>query len=92
VDDLLYIYVNGAVRAPGVFRIKRSDPVTVLRAVTIAGGINERGSERRVRVLKTDPDGKTHVIPVDLKKVKQGKELDMILGDTDVVVVPEAYF
>lgn len=92
VDDLLYIYVNGAVRSPGMFRIKRSEPVTVLRAVTIAGGINERGSERRIKVLKTDPDGTTHVIPVDLKKIKQGKEKDMRLGDNDVVVVPEAYF
>jgi len=92
VDDLLYIYVNGAVRAPGVFRIKRSDPVTVLRAVTIAGGINERGSERRIKVLKTDPDGTTHVIAVDLRKVKQGKDSDMALSDNDVVVVPEARF
>jgi len=92
VDDLLYIYVNGAVRAPGVFRIKRSEAITALRAVTIAGGISERGSERRVKVLKTDPDGTTHVIPIDLKKVKQGKEPDMALGDHDVVVVPEAYF
>jgi len=92
VDDLLYIYVNGAVRTPGVFRVKRSDPVTVLRAVTIAGGVNDRGTGRRVKVLRTWPDGTTRTFPVDLKRIQKGKEPDFVLQNNDVVIVPEAYF
>jgi polysaccharide export outer membrane protein len=92
VDDLLYIYVNGAVKTPGVFRIKRSDPVTVLRAVTIAGGVNDRGTGRRVKVLRTGADGTARTIPVDLKRIQKGKEPDLVLQNNDVVIVPEAYF
>jgi polysaccharide biosynthesis/export protein len=92
VDDLLYIYVNGAVRVPGVFRVKRSDPVTVLRAVTMAGGVNDRGTGRRVKVLRSLPDGTTRAFPVDLKRIQKGKENDFVLQNNDVVIVPEAYF
>jgi polysaccharide export outer membrane protein len=92
VDDLLLIYVNGAVRRPDVFKVKRSEPLTVLRAVTMAGGINERGSERRVQVVRQQPDGTARVIPVDLKRIKKGKDPDIALEKNDVVVVPEAFF
>jgi polysaccharide export outer membrane protein len=92
IDDLLHIYVNGAVRRPDMFRVKRSEPVTVLQAITRAGGINERGSERRVQVLRQTRDGRTHVIPIDLRQVRKGKVRDLVLQDNDVVVVPEAYF
>jgi len=92
VDDLLKIYVHGAVRKPDVFKIKRSEPISVLHAVTLAGGISDRGSERRIKVLRQMPDGSTKLIAVDLKRVKAGKDPNLILQDNDVVVVPEAYF
>lgn len=92
VDDVLLIYVHGAVRKPDVFKVKRSEPVTVLKVVTMAGGVNERGSERRVQVIRQRADGTSQVIPVDLKRIKKGKDADIVLEKNDVVVVPEAYF
>lgn len=86
------IFVTGAVRTPNLYEVPRSEPVTVLKAVTLAGGTTDRASESRVQIIRTDADGKRVTIPVNLKKVKRGKVEDPILMKDDLVLVPESYF
>lgn len=86
------IFVNGAVKNPNLYEIPRDEPVTVLKAVTIAGGTTDRASERRVQVIRTNPDGTRRTIDVDLRKVKRGKAEDPVLQRDDLVLVPESYF
>jgi polysaccharide export outer membrane protein len=86
------IFVNGAVKNPNLYEIPRDEPVTVLKAVTIAGGTTDRASEKRVQVIRTNPDGTRQTIPVDLRKVKRGKAEDPVLQRDDLVLVPESYF
>ena len=86
------IFVNGAVKNPNLYEIPRDEPVTVLKAVTIAGGTTDRASEKRVQVIRTNPDGTRRTIPVDLRKVKRGKAEDPVLQRDDLVLVPESYF
>ena len=67
-------------RNPGAYPINKD--MTVLQALSVAGGISERGAIGRVKVIRL----------VDGKK----KELKAELGDpvqpNDTVVVPERYF
>ena len=74
------VYVFGQVRNPGAYPINKD--MTVLQALSVAGGISERGAIGRVKVIRL----------VDGKK----KELKAELGDpvqpNDTVVVPERYF
>ena len=86
------IFVNGAVKNPNLYEIPRDEPVTVLKAVTIAGGTTDRAAEGRVQVIRTGPDGTRQSIPVDLRKVKKGKAEDPVLLKDDLVLVPESYF
>jgi polysaccharide export outer membrane protein len=86
------IFVNGAVKNPNLYEIPRDEPVTVLKAVTIAGGTTDRASERRVQVIRTNADGTRQTIDVDLRKVKRGKAEDPVLQRDDLVLVPESYF
>ena len=86
------IFVTGAVRTPNLYEVPRSEPVTVLKAVTLAGGTTDRASESRVQVIRTDADGRRITIPVNLKKVKRGKAEDPILMRDDLVLVPESFF
>ena len=86
------IFVTGAVRTPNLYEVPRSEPVTVLKAVTLAGGTTDRASESRVQIIRTDADGNRVTIPVNLKKVKRGKAEDPILMKDDLVLVPESYF
>lgn len=86
------IFVTGAVKNPNLYEVPRSEPVTVLKAVTLAGGTTDRASESRVQIIRTDLEGKRVTIPVNLKKVKRGKAEDPVLAKDDLVLVPESFF
>ncbi len=86
------IFVSGAVRNPNLYEVPRDEPVTVLKAVTLAGGTTDRAAEKKVQVIRTRPDGSRMILPVDLRKVKQGKSEDPVLERDDLVLVPEAFF
>jgi polysaccharide export outer membrane protein len=86
------IFVSGAVRNPNLYEVPRDEPVTVLKAVTLAGGTTDRAAEKKVQVIRTKPDGTRLIIPVDLKRVKRGKIEDPVLQRDDLVLVPEAFF
>lgn len=44
------IFVTGLVRSPGSYVLERK--MTVLQAISTAGGVSERGSNRRVRIVR----------------------------------------
>src|SRR5262245_12034116 len=67
------IFVTGAVKTPNLYEVPRSEPVTVLKAVTLAGGTTDRAAQSKVQIIRTAPDGQRQTIPVNLKKVKRGK-------------------
>ena len=92
IEEKITVYVNGAVKAPGSYEFRHGDQITVLRAITKAGGTSERAAERRVQILRRNPDGGQSIIPVDLHKVRAGKIPDPVLQREDVVDVPEAFF
>ena len=91
IEEKITIYVNGAVKEPGGYDFKHGDQMTVLRAITKAGGTTERAA-RHVQILRRHTDGNQSVISVDLKKVRAGKIPDPVLLREDVVDVPEAFF
>ena len=74
------VYVMGSVSRPGSLRFQEG--MTVLQALTLAGGVTERGSQGRTKVVRI----------VDGKKVeKKVKATDMVLPE-DTLVVPERFF
>lgn len=90
--ELVRLFVSGAVAKPGLYEVPRDEPVTVLKAVTLAGGTTDRASEKKVQVLRTGPNGKRITLAVNLKKIKRGKADDFVLQKDDIVLVPESYF
>ncbi len=74
--------IEGEVASPGRYRVEPG--MTILQAIARAGGINERGSERRVRVKRVDkPSGKVQTLSVKLN--------DVVKAD-DIIVVKESIF
>lgn len=75
------IYVFGQVRNPGAYSLRNRD-TTVLQALSLAGGVSDRGSTSRIKIVRI----------VDGKKV----ELKAKLGDSvkpgDTLIVQERYF
>jgi polysaccharide export outer membrane protein len=86
------IFVSGAVRNPDLYEVPREEPVTVLKAITLAGGTTDRAAEKRVQVIRTGPDGRRVTLEVNLKQVKRGRTEDPILHKDDLVLVPESFF
>ena len=92
VVEKIRIFVSGAVKKPDLYEVPRSDPITLLKAITLAGGTTDRAAKRRVQILRTGPDGERITLHVDLRKIKRGKAEDPVLQKDDLVLVPESFF
>jgi polysaccharide export outer membrane protein len=73
-------FVSGQVRMPGEYPIRAG--MTVRQALALAGGVTDRGSTRRVQIIRV-VNGKETTISGDLQKPVQA-------GDT--IVVNERFF
>ena len=99
-SDIIYIpavekvriFVSGAVRNPDLYEVPRDEPVTLLKAITLAGGTTDRAAEKKVQIMRTEDDGSQVTLTVNLRLVKRGKAEDPILEPDDIVLVPEAFF
>lgn len=91
-EEEVRVYVNGAVRNPGAIRYPSDEPMTVLRAVTAAGGLTERANKSRVKIIRTHENGTKQVLSVNLSRIQRGRTDDPVLLENDVVVVPESFF
>jgi polysaccharide export outer membrane protein len=82
------IFVLGRVNKPGDFPIISRD-VTVMQALSMAGGLTPFAKDREIRVLR-QVDGKEQAFPFDYKRALRGEGADqaLILQPGDVVVVP----
>lgn len=90
--EKIRIFVTGAVRDPDRYEVPRSEPVTVLKAITLAGGTTDRAAQKRVTIYRTDENGQRVSIVVNLKLIKKGKQEDPMLQKDDLILVPEAFF
>ncbi len=74
-------YITGEVKSPGTYPC--GDKTTVLKLVALAGGFSGKASKSGVNVVRIIEDKKTVFEDVDL---------DLLLQNNDVVVVPESFF
>lgn len=86
------IFVSGAVKNPDVYEVPREDPVTVLKAITLAGGTTDRAAPKRIQIMRTNAEGERVTLVVNLKAIKRGRAEDPVLYRDDVVLVPESFF
>jgi len=91
-DPEVSVFIYGAVRQPGELTFKQSDVISLLQAITKAGGLTDRAAADRVRVKRKGLSGVEEQIDINLKKILKGKVEDLQLQDKDVVVVPETIF
>lgn len=85
----LRVYVTGAVRNPGPVSYSSSEGITVLQAITAAGGPTERANLKNVHVIRSPADGSEKRTEVNLKRIQAGKAEDVALERNDTVVVGE---
>ncbi len=81
------IYVTGKVQGPSSFMVEK--PITVLQAISLAGGLQEFADESEVKIVRPTARGYSY-LDFDYKDVIKGKNVNqnIYLESGDVVVVP----
>ena len=85
------VYVLGAFAHQGEIPLDQAAPLTLLQAAALSGGINFEGRYNDLRLIRTVmKNGKPDriLVPVDIKKVRDGKADDPILQADDIVFLP----
>jgi len=85
-------FVYGEVTKPGTYAIEEN--VTVLKAISMAGGFTKFGSSSQVKVLRRKTDGPGYeMIKVNIRAVMNGNsKSDIVLKPEDIVTVSEGVF
>jgi polysaccharide export outer membrane protein len=84
------IYVVGAVRQASGFVLEQRSSLSVLEALSLAGGLAPKSAPRRAVILRPgeDDSGERVQVAVDLMKILAGQDPDLPLGSEDVLYVP----
>lgn len=89
VGEAEYCYLQGEVRSPGRISIERG--MTLLRAVSLSGGVTEWADRKSVKVLyPADRQPRERVF--NLRKIQNGKDEDPPLAGGEIIVVGRRYF
>ena len=81
------VYVIGDVGRPGGFVMENSGRVTLVQAIALASGVNRTAAQSKTRVIRKTATGYEDM-PVDLKRILQGKAADISLNREDIVYIP----
>jgi len=84
------VYCLGEVARPGAQTFKSTDRVTLLAAISQAGGLTDRAASRIS--IKRNEGGAPTELTADYKRIVAGKENDVELREGDVILVKESFF
>lgn len=85
------VYVLGDVGRPGGYLITNNNStMTILQAVTMAGGTNKTSSPAHTRLMRKSGTGYEEMT-IQLKDMQQGKQADMEAQPDDVIYIPFSY-
>lgn len=82
------VFVLGYVKTPAAIPLANNAPITVLRALAMAGGVNYGAGLSKARIIRTNSDNQRVEIRLDLKKIMFGKQQDVVLASNDILLVP----
>ncbi len=87
------VYVLGQVKKPSSIAIMPEKTMTLLEAITSAGGFTDVAAISKVKILRME-NGEQKSIEVDVSQItKEGnKQYDVPLRPADVVFVPQSLF
>jgi polysaccharide biosynthesis/export protein len=83
-------YVSGEVKNPGSYPI--TPGLSVLKAVSVAGGLTKFAGKGKVEILRKLPSGETKRVRVDLDDIEGGKKPDVPLEAEDIIKVGKRVF
>jgi len=85
------VYVIGNVRRAGGFTVSQGRTISALEALSLAEGLAPDAAPARAQILRRGSSTSIdrQQIPIDLKKVLQGKVKDVALLPDDILFIPD---
>jgi polysaccharide export outer membrane protein len=83
------IYVIGEVQKAGGYVLSNRHDLSVLQALSMAGGLTRMAAAKNARVLRASAGSTERTeVPVDVKAILEGKSPDLMLHPDDILFVP----
>jgi polysaccharide export outer membrane protein len=84
------VYVIGEVERSGGFILSEREGVSIIQALSMAGGMKSTASAKNARILRKDETGPTEGTPVNLSAMLSGKEKDRTMQPDDILYIPDS--
>lgn len=81
------VYILGAVGKPGGFLVDNNEHISLLEALTLAGGWTQTAALSKARLIRKVPEGHKE-LDLDLKRVLNGRQSDIFVENGDILFVP----
>ena len=81
------VYILGAVGRPGGYLIDNNEHVSLMQALTLAGGWDKAAALSKTRLIRKVPEGHKEFM-LDLKRVLNGKQADVAVENGDILYLP----
>ena len=81
------VSVLGQVQQPGVF--DWSEGMTLIQAVSLAGGFGPMAERNGTTLTRTTPDGREFSAMVPAEEIEEGRQPDLLLQPNDRISVPQ---
>jgi len=86
------IYCLGEVAHPGALSFKSTERITLLAAISRAGGLTDRAAKKILVKRVATANSPATEIEADWKRILAGKAPDVELRQGDIIVVKESFF
>src|SRR5580658_2089139 len=83
------VYMLGNFKTPGTIPLTQFNPLTLMEATALSGGLAYQGKYDDVRLIRTSGDHRT-VVKLDIQRILHGKDPDPILQANDIVFIPDS--
>lgn len=84
------VYIDGSVGRTGPVAIPPEEDITLKKALAMAGGILRGGNRSAVILRRKQADGSVRTFDINVSKIEEGTEPDVLLEDDDQVFVRES--
>lgn len=83
------VYILGDVGRPGAYMVDNNEPLSLMEAISLAGGWQQNASLSGARLIRKVPGGHEE-LKLDLKHVLRGKQADIRMRNGDILYVPSS--
>lgn len=84
------IYVTGSVLSPGAFVLTEGDPMSAVKAITLAHGWQQYGNSSHAILLRPAPQGGWTKVMLNLPKILDHQLPDYPMRANDILYVPDS--